>query len=239
MVHESHSSLIHLVAKRQMPNQQKPHQEAVLFDFDGTLGRSLKAWTSSYHGALREIGVDCSEAQVREACFSKRGVDVQSEFAIQDIAAFAEDVWSRVLAKMPEVEMYPHVEETLRNLGLASFRLGVVTNTRRAHLDAALERWAVGELFHVRVTIDDVSRGKPDPEAVHAALEGLKVPAERAWLVGDSPADIEAGRAAGVRTIAFSPEENQQYFARELLEKLKPTHVAHSYQDVQRLIRRS
>ncbi len=211
-------------------------QQAVLFDFDGTLGRSLKAWTLAYQEALRAIGVHRDEHAVRQACFSKRGIDVQREFQVADLAAFAEDVWSRVLVKMPEVSMYPDVEETLQSLGPASFKLGIVTNTRRAHLEAALTRWPVRELFHTRVTIDDVQRGKPDPEAIHAALESLDVPPSRAWMVGDSPPDIEAGNAAGVRTIAFSPEENQEYFSADTLRKFSPTHVARSFAEVRRLI---
>jgi pyrophosphatase PpaX len=211
-------------------------QQAVLFDFDGTLGRSLKAWTLAYQDALRAIGVHRDEHAVRQACFSKRGIDVQREFQVADLAAFAEDVWSRVLVKMPEVSMYPDVEETLQSLGPASFKLGIVTNTRRAHLEAALTRWPVRELFHTRVTIDDVQQGKPDPEAIHAALESLDVSPSRAWMVGDSPPDIEAGNAAGVRTIAFSPEENQEYCSADTLRKFSPTHVARSFAEVRRLI---
>jgi phosphoglycolate phosphatase-like HAD superfamily hydrolase len=91
-------------------------------------------------------------------------------------------------------------------------------------------------LFHTRVTIDDVQQGKPDPEAIHAALESLDVPPSRAWMVGDSPPDIEAGNAAGVRTIAFSPEENQEYCSADTLRKFSPTHVARSFAEVRRLI---
>lgn len=212
-------------------------QKAVLFDFDGTLGRSLKAWTLAYQDALREVGVECGEPEVREACFSNHGAGVREKYGLKDFAAFAEDVWSRMLRKMPEVDMYPHVEETLRDLSVSAFRLGVVTNTRREHLNVALSRWTVGDLFDTQVTIDDVRKGKPNPESIHAALDGLKVPPKNAWLVGDSPADIEAGRAAGVKTIAFSPEENREYFARELLAKIGPTRIAHSYQEVRSIIR--
>jgi len=50
------------------------------------------------------------------------------------------------------------------------------------------------------VTGEDVSRSKPDPEGVQLALMRLEAPPEEAMLVGDSPLDIQAGRAAGVET---------------------------------------
>lgn len=50
------------------------------------------------------------------------------------------------------------------------------------------------------MTGEDVSRSKPDPEGVHLALLRLETPPKEALLVGDSPLDIQAGKAAGVET---------------------------------------
>jgi len=212
------------------------HTQAVLFDFDGTLGRSLSAWTLAYQEALQALGVDRRFEEVRDACFSKRGIEVQAEYSIKDLAAFGEDVWKRVLAKMPNIEMYPQVAETLQDLSESYFKLSIVTNSRRGHVRPVLKRWAIEERFEALVAIDDVSKGKPNPEPIHRALQGLKVPPRQAWMVGDSPVDIEAGKAAGVRTIAFSPEENHSFFSRELLERSEPTFVARSYEEVRRIL---
>jgi len=43
---------------------------------------------------------------------------------------------------------------------------------------------------------------KPAPDVVLAALAGLGAPPENCLFVGDSPADMEAGRRAGVKTCA-------------------------------------
>ncbi|WP_433374276.1 HAD family hydrolase [Actinoplanes sp. CA-142083] len=47
-------------------------------------------------------------------------------------------------------------------------------------------------------------RMKPNPEPVLRAVNDLGIQASRAVLVGDSLSDIEAGRAAGVRTIGYA-----------------------------------
>lgn len=45
---------------------------------------------------------------------------------------------------------------------------------------------------------------KPDPHLVYRALEGLRIAADTAVLVGDSATDIQAARAAGVTSVGFA-----------------------------------
>ena len=45
--------------------QPQSQAKAVLFDFDGTLGRSLSSWTSAYQESLREVGIDLDVGAVR------------------------------------------------------------------------------------------------------------------------------------------------------------------------------
>ncbi len=52
----------------------------------------------------------------------------------------------------------------------------------------------------VETTSDDAERSKPHPDIFNAALERLKVPAERAIVVGDTPFDVEAAKKAGIKT---------------------------------------
>ncbi|GIM97533.1 HAD family hydrolase [Paractinoplanes toevensis] len=50
----------------------------------------------------------------------------------------------------------------------------------------------------------DPARMKPNPEPVLQAVRDLRVQAAKTVLIGDSLSDIEAGRAAGVRTIGYA-----------------------------------
>ena len=53
---------------------------------------------------------------------------------------------------------------------------------------------------HVQGT--DGFPAKPAPDVIIRSLEGLRVRPEDCLFIGDSPADMEAGRRAGVRTCA-------------------------------------
>ena len=80
------------------------------------------------------------------------------------------------------------------------------------------------------VTADDVSRAKSDPEPVLRALEALDLAghAEEVVFVGDSPFDLQAGRAAGTRTAAVSWGP----FAREMLHAERPDYFLESLADL-------
>ncbi|MCZ6892159.1 MAG: HAD-IA family hydrolase, partial [Chloroflexi bacterium] len=71
---------------------------------------------------------------------------------------------------------------------------------RRVGAAAELLELGIADLFSAIVGLEDVTRFKPDPEPVEVALRRLSVAPQEAVMVGDSPADIEAGRAAGCLT---------------------------------------
>lgn len=54
----------------------------------------------------------------------------------------------------------------------------------------------------VLITADDVTRGKPDPEAYLLAAAKLGVRPSRCVVVEDAPPGITAGQAAGMRVVA-------------------------------------
>ena len=84
---------------------------------------------------------------------------------------------------------------TFRSLGL---RMAVATGDRRQRAQAALDALGVGSHFAAIVSIDDVAHGKPAPDMVYAACERLGCSPSEVIVVGDSPADLMMGRAAGV-----------------------------------------
>lgn len=216
--------------------ETSPQRRAALFDFDGTLGRSLPHWTSAYRETLQYHGVSMETEKVIEACITRSQREVLEELAITDHEAFKEGVWSRVKDRMHLVETYPDIVATLNELRAHSFAIAVVTNSRRGHVGPVLKRWEIEKQIDALVAIEDVSNGKPHPEPLLQALQLLDITPSRAWMIGDSLADIRAGAAAGVRTIAFSPTENHPYVATQTLMEANPTHVAQSFQEIARIL---
>ncbi|HLE68587.1 MAG TPA: HAD-IA family hydrolase, partial [Vicinamibacteria bacterium] len=121
------------------------------------------------------------------------------------------------------VKAYPDVLNVIEALAARGARLGVVTSKLRTGAERGLVATGLMEFFHTIVSADEVSRPKPHPEPVFAALERLGVDAGDAVFIGDSPHDIAAGREAGVTTAGvlwgpFAREELTRASADFLLE---------------------
>jgi HAD superfamily hydrolase (TIGR01548 family) len=94
--------------------------------------------------------------------------------------------------------------------------LGVVTGRPRSDATWFLEHHRIRHLFGAVVTMDDGPL-KPDPAPVRMALERLG--AADGWMVGDTPDDMRAAVAAGIKGIGvIAPADDPEIARRALLE---------------------
>ncbi|HEY2457378.1 MAG TPA: HAD family hydrolase, partial [Candidatus Acidoferrum sp.] len=82
------------------------------------------------------------------------------------------------------------------------WKLGLVTSGDRDRVSRQLREFRLTSTFGIRVCGGDTKEKKPHPGPLLKALERMKVRAEEAVYVGDTPEDMEMARAAGVRGIA-------------------------------------
>jgi 2-phosphoglycolate phosphatase len=90
----------------------------------------------------------------------------------------------------------------LRNRFRSELPWGIVTNKAHAMTTALLERLGIIDQPACIVSGDRLPQRKPHPAPLQLAAVELGLPVERCVYVGDAPRDIEAGRAAGMLTIA-------------------------------------
>jgi phosphoglycolate phosphatase-like HAD superfamily hydrolase len=92
------------------------------------------------------------------------------------------------------------IRELLGELDCVGKSLAVVTSETSTLSDFALEAFDLRSYFDALVTSDHVLKRKPDPEGVHLALRKMRLSPQECILVGDSAADITAGKNAGLLT---------------------------------------
>lgn len=90
----------------------------------------------------------------------------------------------------------PALFNVLRRRGM---RIAVATSDDRAPTKATLDVLGLTELIDGLVCADDAVGVKPAPDIVHWLAAAIGVPPARMAVVGDTPRDLEMGRAAGVR----------------------------------------
>lgn len=178
--------------------------DPILLDLDGTVIDSVALIRESHRHAVRTVlGEDWSD---------ERLVANVGRPLLEQMAVFAPDraeelyrvyrVWNH--AHTADLLLaYEGVEEVLIGLRAAGRRLGIVTSKSHDAVDLA---WGVlptlRELFDVVIAAEDSERHKPDAAPILEALARLGADGRGACYVGDAPFDMQAGRAAGVATIA-------------------------------------
>ena len=182
-----------------------PRIATCLFDLDGTLIDSIDLIMASFRHTMRtHLGSVPDEAgwragfgtPLRSQLQAFAGDDEQAARMVATYRAYTDVHHDRLLRS------YAGIDRGLAALSRAGVRLAVVTSKTHALARRGLTRCGLNHYFDVLVGFDDIAEHKPHPAPVLAALERLGVDAAGALFVGDSPHDIRAGRAAGVRTAA-------------------------------------
>ncbi len=86
--------------------------------------------------------------------------------------------------------------------------LAIFTGRVYKELDYTLDRWKVRDYFEQIVTVEDVSKPKPDPEGLLKILDGRN-PAT-ALYVGDNIDDALAAKAAKVPFVGILPRSSRE-----------------------------
>ncbi|MCX5556257.1 HAD family hydrolase [Streptomyces sp. NBC_00038] len=179
----------------------KIHAEALLFDNDGTLVSSLepvnRCWTRWYE----EYGIT-AEDFARTELHGRPAAEIVADLLPADIVPEA-------LARIEQLEVDDVPGGVLLLPGTAEFldslpaeRWAVVTSATRRLGEARLTE--AGIRPKTLITADDVTRGKPDPEPYLLAAREMGVDPARCVVFEDAPAGLQAGRAAGMTTVALA-----------------------------------
>jgi pyrophosphatase PpaX len=183
-------------------------KDAVLFDFDGTILDSGALVRESTHYALKAVlGRDVDDRKLYPY-FGRLLEDQFRELFPELEAETLERLLSTYRAHQAThhdtaVRPCPGAVETVEQLRAAGLRLAVVSSKRRPLLWRGLRVLGLQGAFDAVVDADSTTRHKPDPEPVRLALALLGwPPLERVVMVGDSPYDMAAARAAGIEAVA-------------------------------------
>lgn len=187
---------------------------AIVFDFDGTLVDSAPGLAASANVALDEWGyppITIEDAQNfigdGMAVFSDRAVTkgggTLTEAERETFVTRFRDIYREKDAE--ETVLYPGALETLERFTAVGMKMGLCTNKPYEATLPILS--AVGIDKHLSAVFGGDSLDgirKPDPRHVLAVLDALEVTPAEAVMVGDSPNDVKAGQAAGLKVFAVT-----------------------------------
>jgi HAD superfamily hydrolase (TIGR01509 family) len=174
----------------------------VLLDVDGTLLDTTEFILAAFERAFRQHARPCPAREELRAQVGRPLEGIYAGYCGDLAAAMVECHRSFQEANLALARPFPGAAAALTRLRDAGLQLAAVTSRSRRTSVKTLELAGLAGFFDVIISAEDCPALKPDPAPFLLALRALGQVGDRAAVVGDTPADILAGRAIGALTVA-------------------------------------
>jgi len=181
--------------------------DAVLFDLDGTLVDTAPDMVAALAALMQAEGREPLPYALARSWVSNGAAGLIG-LAFPDVLQGERDRLKHAFldryqaAVCVDSALFPGLAELLERLESGGIPWGVVTN-KPGHLSRALlEGLGIGSRAACLVAGDTIRERKPHPAPLLLASSQTGVAPARSVYVGDAARDIEAGRRAGMHTIA-------------------------------------
>lgn len=191
--------------------------KAVLFDFDGVLGRTMEDNYSAWKSSLADVGIPLA----KEDYFLLEGISTR-ELARQMLEKHGKDTGlAEAVAKKKDqnylnnnsFSLYEGAAETVRKVKDSGYKTALVTAASHGRLTKTLPATLLGA-FECVITADKIARGKPFPDPYLAAAAELSVRPEECAVIENAPVGIQAAKSAGMFCVAITSTLDAKHLAK-------------------------
>ncbi len=202
-------------AVKTIPTSQRlPSFSAVLWDMDGTLCATEPLHMQAIVHVGERIGCPVPEEVFHEAlgvghahCHRVLTQRLGMNIPFAEWLQMTIDAYIEMAAQIKPRENSMQIVEALHARGIPQ---AVISNSPRAIVEANVKGFLrffahPEKIFSTIISVDDLTKGKPDPQGYLLAAQRLNTPIEQCLVVEDSPTGVDAGVAAGAFTL-FWPE---------------------------------
>ena len=179
----------------------------ILFDLDGTLADTAPDLGYALNLQLHRHGkAPLSDAVIRPfASHGSRGL-IGLGFGITpndaNFLALRDEylaLYDTVFTRSPI--LLTGIAELLQAIESRGLKWGIVTNKPRRFTQRLIESMDLHKRAACVVSGDDAPQPKPSPATLRLASEQIGVKSEQCLYVGDAERDVQAGKAAGMKTV--------------------------------------
>ena len=170
----------------------------LVFDIDGTLVDNEKVVIATWQETILQLFGKHYETSDLNFVLGIPGVTTMERLGAENPQeAFV--VWGQNFTKhKAEIELFPHIENTIAALKSKGLDLGLVTS--RTH-DELNNDFALGEIignFDTIICVTDAPRPKPNPDPLLVYLERCGLSPDEVLYIGDSDYDYHCAKNAKV-----------------------------------------
>lgn len=213
-----------------------PKVKGYIFDIDGTIMDSHEGHYHAWDQTTRAHGATFTKEQIVKH-FGKTTAQIAIELLKLTDPAIIESVSREkalyFLEEIPHLKLFDGVIEVFNKVKKAGASLCLASSNERNVIEKILDDFKLAPLVDAFVSLDDITKGKPDPEMILKSAQKLHLKPIECVMIGDTIYDIQAGQRAGCKaTVAVLTG----IFTREQLEPQKPTLILPHVKDLLRYI---
>jgi phosphoglycolate phosphatase len=180
---------------------------AILFDLDGTLADTAPDLAAAVNLLRAKRGLEptayeilrpTASAGARGMIGASFGITPDDERYLELRDEFLNNYEADIAVHSG---LFDGVTALLDGIEAAGVQWGIVTNKHQRFTTPLLPQIGLGHAA-CAISGDTTPHPKPHPEPLLEAARRLNLPPEQCWYVGDDLRDIQAGRAAGMLTVA-------------------------------------
>ncbi|AKR43222.1 HAD family hydrolase [Methylophilus sp. TWE2] len=181
--------------------------QAVLFDLDGTLVDTAPDLGYALNLQRERHGLDfLPEEAIRPyASHGSRGLLevgfglLPTDDSFEAMRTEYLDLYTQVMTRQPL--LFEGMEETLQAIEQRGLRWGIVTNKPRRFTQPMVAHMGLDSRAAAVISGDDAPQPKPSPQTLLLACERMKINPQTVLYIGDAERDVQAGNAAGMKTL--------------------------------------
>ena len=179
--------------------------KGAIFDMDGLLFDTEKIYQQTWNEIAEEKGIHLPEEFVQTISGTNGDYMcrvIEKYYKVYDGRKIRDDCMTRVQEKLKVyVPKKTGVDDILQFFKENKFHLAVASSSSKEQIESNLKIAGISSCFQAIVSGTEVKKGKPAPDIFLYAAKKIGCRPEECYVFEDSCNGIEAGYAAGCKTI--------------------------------------
>lgn len=182
-------------------------QSAVFFDLDGTLLDTAPEFLHCMNQLLNECGLPITHVESLRTSVSKGASGMLACAFGEKLKDFSIDMLKKRFLDLyrasigSQTHLFEGIPSLLEALDKAKIPWGIVTNKSAQFTLPLIQQFPLLTTARCVVSGDTLQVSKPHPDPLVLAAKQVGIAPHACWYVGDARTDVEASRAAGMKSV--------------------------------------
>jgi HAD superfamily hydrolase (TIGR01509 family) len=207
--------------------------DGIIFDIDGTLTSTNDLIFASFNYVMGKYLNKTLTNNEIISLFGPTEDVILEEWIGENYQQARQDYYGFYNKNHAMAELYPGILEILSYIKSQKLPISIFTGKGKEASVITLKKLNIYDFFDLIITGDDVKEHKPSPEGILKFIERYKLNPARVLMIGDSPSDILASRAAGVKVASVLWDS----YSEEKVLKMKSDYLFYAVSELREFLK--